>query len=222
MTAARIDGDFSEFPEEFRDVLPYVYGELCELRSNWEVYRELFMREEVFTTTLAEVYGPTLGVLQRLLEESLFLSIGCLTDRNASRNMNLSMWSLTDRVHAWNPEVASEMRTVLDGVEERLSRIRKHRHKRLAHFDLSTSLGLQKLPKVTYQEIRETMEALEKAINVVEFHVRNTTFLFDLLKGHDITGKLEASAFKAKAYDDLVNRGVIDRMEWRRIRAALE
>ncbi len=214
MTAAKVDGDFSKYPAEIRELFPYIYGELCELRTNWEVYRELFMADRRLTETLSECYGSSLGILQRLLEEALFISIGCLTDKDSKKDKHLSMWALAEKCEPWNSTVGKELKDGLVRLDDKVSRIRKHRHKRIAHFDLSTSVGLARLPIVTYKDLEETMKGLEDLLNIVDHHAIGATILFDAIITHQLTDKLEVSAYKVKVYDDLVKRGVIPLREW--------
>lgn len=215
MTAAKVSGDYSKYPGEIRDIVPFIYGELCELRSNWGVYEELFMTEEALTRALADSVGPLLGVTQRLLEESFFMSIGCLTDKNSSGNKNLSFYTLAEKAAAWNSTVSEERLSRLDSLGDKLARIRKHRNKRLAHFDLRTSLGEKSLPIVTFTEIKEVMKELEDLLNLITAEACETTIFFDTLGGHAITGTAEVSAYKVRAYDNLVSKGVIPKLEWR-------
>ncbi len=216
MSAAKVTGDYSKYPEVIRDIVPFIYGELCEFRSNWEVYKELFMSYEDRTEALAGSMGPLLGVSQRLIEESFFMTIGCLTDRNSSGNKNLSFYSLAEKASEWNSTVSTMVMERLDSLGDKLVGIRKRRNKRLAHFDFKASLGQIVLPTVTFNEIREVMVELESLFNLIASEACDTTIYFEALRGHDITGKAEVSAYKVRAYDDLVAREVIPRLEWRR------
>ena len=82
---AKVNADYSQYPISIRDVMPYVEGELSELRNYWQTYHYLFMDNEGRTKLLAERFGPLLGVFQNLLGERVILSIACLTDKDVGR-----------------------------------------------------------------------------------------------------------------------------------------
>jgi len=66
---AIVTGDYSEYPEPIREVFPYIYGEACEIRSNWQVYHHLFMCSQDRTDQLGRHLGPLLGIFQAQIEE---------------------------------------------------------------------------------------------------------------------------------------------------------
>ena len=77
---AKVTADYSQYPLPIRDVMPYVEGEVTELRNCWQVYHFFFMDSEQKTKFFAERFGPLLAELQNLLGDQMLLSIARLTD----------------------------------------------------------------------------------------------------------------------------------------------
>lgn len=64
-------GDYSKYPEPLRDVLPYLHGEVCDIRGCWVAYKRLFMESEERVKAL----GTRLGGL--LAQYRLFFKMTC-------------------------------------------------------------------------------------------------------------------------------------------------
>jgi hypothetical protein len=159
---ATITGDYSKYPASIREVFPCLAGEVCDLRQAWEVYSHLFMEEKDLTDAMAERLGGVLGMFQSMLQDEMFLSIARLTDRDSRMQANLSLWSLLAAIpDAHDAGFDQNVRSALDRVCAAAAGVRKHRHKRIAHFDLRVSLSSAILPVVTFKEIREVLEQIE-------------------------------------------------------------
>ena len=212
-----ISGDYSKYPASIRDAFPCLAGETMELGQAWGVYSRLFMEEQSRTELFASRLGGVLGMFQNQLQDELFISIARLTDKDSRDQENLSLWSLLVAI----PETADE--TFSASVTDKLNAIysaaygiRKHRHKRLAHFDKNTNLKLSVLPVVTFREIREIITLMEEFLNVFYWQFERTTMIFDCLSPYDLSDRMETTVYKAEAYDALEQEGVIPRMEWRK------
>ena len=107
------------------------------------------------------------------------------------------------------------MKNSLDQIYADAANIRKHRHKRLAHFDLSVSLSTVALPDVVFTEIRSVMEQIEAFLNLFYWEFENTTMFFDSHSARDITGKADETMYKVQAYDLLEAEGAFPESEWR-------
>ena len=210
---SKLTADFSKFPEPVRDAFPFLAGEAIELRSNWEIYHRLFMSDRTRTETLAEKLGLLLGKFQFMLQDELFLGIARLTDKSTVQE-NLSLRILKKAIpSAKKPEFRRHVSSALAKIEHDAAAIIKHRHKRIAHFDLEVSLDSSLLPSVTLQQIHELIEAIEKFLNLFYAEFEDTTMLFDLCV-HDITGPAERSVCEAKAYALLEKAGRIRKGTW--------
>ena len=91
--------------------------------------------------------------------------------------------------------------------------IRKHRHKRIAHFERGVSIKATTLPVVTFTEIRTVVELIEEYLNLFLWEFEQTTMFFDL-GVCDITDAAEKTALKAQAYDKLEESGTIPPGQW--------
>jgi hypothetical protein len=74
----KVNVDYSRYPVPIQEVMPWVEGELAELRNSWNIYRFLFMESEGRTKLFMDQFGPLLGVLQNLLGKEMILSIARL------------------------------------------------------------------------------------------------------------------------------------------------
>ena len=150
MTTA-ITGDYSKYPASIREIFPHLVGESVQLREAWTVYSHLFMGKIELTNNLAERLGGVLGMFQSLLQDEMFLSIARLTDKDLHGKENLSL----ERLLVAIPEARDEnfdhnVTIAIDKICKSACSIRKHRNKRIGHFDLSISLGSAILPRVTF------------------------------------------------------------------------
>jgi hypothetical protein len=214
---ANLHGDYSAFPHAILDTFPRVAGEVCELRQSWSVFQRLFMEDPKLTFNLSERFGPLLAILQDALQDSMLLLVAKLTDRDNRSQANLSVWCLQEAApFATSPDFPEQVKDALDAISKAADSVRKHRHKRIAHFDRDVSLNLAQLPKVSLADIGALVEMLEKYLNLFFWEFQQTTMLFDMLPAHDITRVAEATAMKAKAYDALEDGGAIPRNDWRK------
>jgi hypothetical protein len=212
-----LDRDYSRYPEPIRETFQYVVGETFELRQAWSVYHRLFIDDQRLMAVMSERLGRLLGLVQTATQEAMFLSIARLTDKDNRSQPNLSVWCLKEAVRfAKNPEFQNKVRQSLDSIWAAADTIRQHRHKRIAHFDRNVSLKTELLPKVTVADIRSLIEMIESYLNLFFWEFEQTTMIFDMLPGKDITGAAELSAIKAHVYDLLERTGTIPHGEWRK------
>jgi AbiU2 len=210
-------GDYSKYPDAIKGIFPYIAGETCELRQKWSAYQRLFMDDQRLTAIMSERFGRLLGLFQTTIQDAMFLSIARLTDRDNRSQPNLSVWCLEEAVpFAKSPGFQKKVSESLQAIRTTAQNVRKHRHKRIAHFDRNVSLKTAGLPKVTVAEIRSLIEMIESYLNLFFREFQQTTMRFDLISGQDITGVAEVSALKAHAYDMFERDGTIPKHEWRK------
>jgi hypothetical protein len=222
LVATTLEGDYSKYPEVIREVFSRIAGETCALREMWLIYHGLFMDDEILTKMMIGRLDPLLGVLQSLLEDSLFMSISRLTDKNSGYQSNLSVWTLQAAIPFANTaDFDTKVRASLTAIENAASHIRKHRHKRVAHFDRAVGLKLATLPEIKFTAFKNVIELIEEYLNHFFWEFEQTTMMFHMQSAHDITGKAEIAVLKAHAYDILEKSGTIPHGEWRRQRDLL-
>jgi AbiU2 len=214
---AKVNADYSQFPNSIRDIMPFVEGELSELRNYWQVYHYFFMDNEGRTIFFAERFGPLFGIFQNLLEERMILSISCLTDKDTKIQRNLSLWSLTAAISfAKEKDFEQKVNLALDAITATVSKIRTHRHKLIAHFDREVGSGASQLPTVFYKEFKLALEQMEEFLNLFHWEFAKTTVGFDALSSGEIFEAALVTACKAKVYDELESENKISFGEWER------
>jgi hypothetical protein len=176
------------------------------------------MDDERLTEALSEQLGPLLGVLQNALEDVLFLSISRLTDKDTARQPNLSVWTLKCAIpFCTTPEFPVRVDAVLEEIWKLAADLRLHRHKRIAHFDRDVGLEITPLPEVKFIAFKNVLESIEGYLNLFFSEFDQMPMRFEMLSAHEITGKAEIAALKARAYDILSENGTIPRGQWRRL-----
>jgi len=213
---ATLSGDYSKYPQPIQNILPHIAGEILELRSIWAIYSRLFMERQEFTEMMGKHLGGLLGYFQMLLQDELFITIARLTDKDSRLQTNLSLWSLLPATSsASDPCFENKASLAVREICSAAEGIRKHRHKRIAHYDLKTSLTTQALPEVKLREIREILERMEAFLNLFLWEFEHTTMFFVTRDAGEITGLAEATVFKALTYDELASSGTIRESEWK-------
>lgn len=213
----KLTADYADFPECIQKALPYIIGETLELRSNWEVYSHLFMEEESFTELLADKLGGILGYFQGMLQDELFMSISRLTDKYSKSNRNLSIAQLIKSVEYFSTTGEGErLKAQIEEIFNLAENIRKHRNKRIGHFDYRTSINELELPMVRLSEIKEVIVKFEEVINILYWEFSNTTMIFDNLSAYDITGRAERTCYHALILDQLIEENQITKKEIRK------
>lgn len=214
---SEITGDYSKYPESIRNIFPYVTGEVCELRSSCTVYKELFMQERALTEKMSGYLGPLLGAFQNMLEDQLFLLVSRLTDKDNRSNKNLSLWSLNIAAQqSDDDEFTFTVAEKLGRIEIAVADIRRHRNRRIGHYDLKASLARSTLPVVTFTQIDAAIILIEEYLNLFYQKYEDTTMLYDTLSGYDIYGKAYDTVVKAATYDELEKEGTVRQNEYKR------
>ncbi len=212
---ATLSGDYTKYPESIRKVIPLIAGEVCILRQAWTVYSRLFMEHKPRTEAFVRCAGELLGVLQTLLQDQMLLSVSRLTDRDTKDRANLSLWKLVEAApEAGDEEFTNEMQSELENLYQAAKAVRKHRNKRIAHFDLEVSVSKSTLPTVKFAELRSLIERIETFVNRFNRVFQNCTTLFDFLTAHEVTGGFETVIAKSLAYDNLEAKGVVPKLSW--------
>lgn len=210
-----MQGDFSRYPSPIREIFPYIYGEVTELHALWQTYHHLFMESEARTNSFGKYLGGIAGYFQSLLQDELILAIVRLTDRDSLSQKNLGLPSLCTACESWDAELGRALAPKLQALQTHVAAMRQHRHKRLAHYDLNTSIGADRLPMVTLGHIREAIEQMKQMVQLIVYRGEKTTILFGALDHRDISAVAEATIAKAAAYDKLVEAGKVERLTWR-------
>jgi len=214
----------SNMPESIKDLFEKLQNEILWLHTQWEIYRQLFDHSDkriLFLDTCSSVFV----VIHRVLVNEVQLSFSKLSDpARTRRDENLSLWQLQEQVKMLGDEGLSEqLRRKLDEIAEKFKVFRSRRNKRLAHFDLSTSLrpSLNPLPIVSQQMIEDALILVSEYMNTVEGHYCQRQCLYE----HGIELKRDADAlvtilkfgfrFKELVRDGKIPDDELGKGEWR-------
>ena len=201
---SKVEGDFSKYPKEIQDIFPYVCGEVSNLRYNWDVYHDFFMEKREHTELIGKHLGEMFGIFQNLLQDEIFLSVSRLTDKTDRKNKNVSLWAINSVLkHEKDPEFLEKVNKSIERIFSEVSDIRRHRSKRIAHYDHYVIIESTSLPIVKFKKIGEVIEMIESHMNLFHWHYEETTVLYDaidstepFLKVFDSIYKLEELTFK--------------------------
>ena len=105
------------------------------------------MEDERLAKAMSKHLGGILGWFQNMLQDEMFLSIARLTDKGNRHQPNLSLWCLDEAVpFASDPMFSTTVSQSLSAILAAAENIRKHRHKRIAHFERGVSIKAVALP----------------------------------------------------------------------------
>jgi len=212
-----IEGDYSKLPEPIREILKLLEEHVLGLHEGYGVYRHLFMKSEQKTATLASYTGATLAWFQNLLQDAMCLQIAKLTDRDNRFQENLTIHKLAELGIPLSRDpiaFAPRVQASRDSIEKAVEKIRKHRHKRLGHFDLNVSLKESLVPLPVFQEIHHAMELLEQFLTMFRREFESPEMRYEFVRAEDITDQFEITLRKAMAYEALERVGRAQPKEW--------
>ena len=151
-----------------------------------------------------------LGLTQTFLGKEMLLSISCLTDQDSKHQRNVSLWQLTKAIYAAkDKEFERKVNSALSVISGTVAKIRRHRHKGIAHLDLDVAVGLNSLPEVLLSEIRLALEQMEAYLNLYQWEFQKNEVSYKDLPCDEFTAVAYWTACKAKAFDELEAEGVI-------------
>ncbi len=152
-------------------ILQVLEQDMCELHMRWKLYRELFTHSGERIDLLNSVAPALWAALQRIIQDSVYLSIARLTDAAQScGHSNFTIASLT--IAATNEgldQLASDIDAHITRIRSAAETIRWHRHKRLAHKDADVA------QKNSYD--RPSILAIENVLNELRTtfnHIRSS------------------------------------------------
>ncbi len=158
-------------------------GEVNWLHAQWTLYRQLFAEPDT-VDILNETASHCFAVMQKMIQEDVFLTLGRLTDEPRSRSYeHLSLPRLAEAVNATRDwELAGEVSEHIDAVRRQCAPVREWRDRRLAHADLPTALdrATNPLPGVTVAEIEAMLVQLRLLMNVLNKHLHKTYVAYEV------------------------------------------
>jgi hypothetical protein len=194
-------------PEGIEEVFKELRSEIIWLHVRWIIYRQLFETSERRIDLLNECASVVFYVIEETLIDEMQLCLSKLTDSASSgRNKNLCLEHLCIRIRdAGELKMANSLLGILSKIRVSCKPFRFHRHKRIAHFDLNTSLHKNLLPTVTRKTIEEVLEAIRDFMNVIQSYYYDSEQVYKYYGVMEHGGdKLVGLLKKGLRYEELV------------------
>ena len=182
----------SDMPESIKDVFDELKNEILWLHAQWKIYRQLFAHSARRVDLLNRSARVFFIIVHATLLDEIQLSLGKLTDpARTGKHENLSLAQLQERVETLGDQALSsqlnEILVELCGDRNNLDKpgkckaIRIRRNKRLAHFDLDTSLQLdaEPLPGISRQMIEDALSLIRKYMNTIGIRLSQTETAYE-------------------------------------------
>ncbi len=178
----------SNIPPDIREVFDKLQIEITWLHARWQLYRQLFGHSERQIELLNEAAGAAFYLINDVLIDEVQVSLSKLTDPASSRGFdNLSLCQLQERMEAQGQsQLATDLRVLLDDLQNRCEAFRVRRNKRLAHLDLAVALGTATtpLPGVSRQMIEDALAVVRSYMNSIQGHYDDSEFAYTHFISH--------------------------------------
>lgn len=206
----------NEIPDSIKHIFAQLKNEITSLHARWKIYSQLFAHSEE-RTKLLNRSAPTFFVfIHEVLIDHIQLAIGKLTDDPGTGDkQNLSLRMLDEHVKELKIDSLSaklkDIRVDLFGADPptnslKCEAIRKHRNKRIAHFDYNTAISdaIETLPGVSRQMIEDVLFLMRNYMNTIEGYFCQSTYLYE----DPMIGPYDTEALISILEDGLLFRGL--------------
>lgn len=148
-------------PDELFELIETFDNLLADMNGDWRLHKELFQVPEHYVL-FADSAPMIWHMLRDALTDSVFMSIARLLDPPVSVGKeNLSIARILQHVPPGLE--CDELRQQYDELVELYNTALRHwRNRRLSHNDLMTTKGNAALPKVSFSEVSELIERINK------------------------------------------------------------
>lgn len=207
-------------PLPIAEVYEELKNEVVWLHARWNCYRELFGHSDRRIELLNESASSFFFIIQDVLLDEVQVALSKLTDPAKSGKLeNLSLEQLQTRLELHgDPALALKDRGILDALHVQCTLFRERRNKKLAHFDLTTSLNLAAvpLPGVSRQMIEEALKSVRDYLNAIEAHYNDSEIGYEHFLTSSGAEALVATLKAGLRYEELVQANAISWDDWRR------
>lgn len=162
-------------PKDIREVFMWLCQDVAHIQRSWNFYLELFSSEDY--KDVAELGMSSFLVIEEAVRTDLIMSICRISDPAKTTNRdNLSFPALAKKC-----STIQDLDTLVDDLLACCEPIRKFRHKRIAHNDLSTRIDPlnNPLPGISKKEINEILGIAKEILNTVSGHYVDVEYCFD-------------------------------------------
>lgn len=172
-------------PHTFDELLDAIDNKVTMIHATWKIYRQMYGTSQARLDLLNAWVPDFIGIIQRVLWDSVILSICRLCDPPVQRgNKNLTLTRLVDSLTpAPDAALAASLDVQLKSLEGLANALLRHRHKRLAHTDLANAMSATDiLPGVSRKMIEEILKAVRELLNSIHLAYRKDTFGYELVE----------------------------------------
>ena len=181
----------NDVPESIRDIFNKLRNEVTSLHARWKIYRQIFAHSDKRIALLNKCAPTFFFVIHGVFIDEIQLSLSRLTDSaRTGKYEHLSLAQLQERVkslgHDGLSSTLSDILVEIYGIRNSQDKPGKRkaiwtpRCKRLAHFDLDTSLNpdVDPLPGVSRQMIEDMLALVRKYMNTIEGYYCQSQYLY--------------------------------------------
>jgi hypothetical protein len=190
------------YPEPAAEFAHRLWNDLCYLHLSMSAYIQLYASKEV-VDILNSSAPRFFGWLQNWLRLTIYLEIGRLTDPAQSRTRSNASFAGFAKVlrEVGDAAAAAALEDNLKPLQPAVQKIRKIRHRTLAHADLETVLREDSpLPDISREELETLVYELGKIYSQTDARFRRTQTYFqgmDMFTGVDALTTFLKRGFQA-------------------------
>ena len=170
-------------PSEFEEIFVAIRSEVISLNLHWKYLSGVFLDEpgERKWTVLSSAAPHFFDLTFHLFYDHILLKSAKLVDPEKSRSdENLSIANLLSKIPRISQNSKDEIYSNLEAIKFKISSIKAHRNKRIAHNDLKTKLRSNSLPQVQESEFIAVLHGFNDLLNLIQKELWGDTTNFDI------------------------------------------
>jgi hypothetical protein len=206
-------------PEQLREVWAFLHSEVIWLHGRWEIYNQLYGESPGRIDFLNKTAPTFFAILQGILLNDVQLTLSKLADPAATLNRpNLTLETLLNGIEKLpDPQLAARLLPLLTEYRTACVKVKARRNKDIAHFDFAVQIAPSQkaaaLPGPSRQEIDTALTALRDLMKTVFGHFEGKHMAYEMFSLHDGANQLLFLLKQGLRYDELVEKGTIDRAD---------
>ena len=185
------------------------------IHIRWKLFRQLYGKNQARIDLMNATAGAFFSHLHYILFDNIILFIANITDPPQSVGKdNLTLSQLLKQIKNLNAsQLYDRLQKILEKIEDMKTPFKEHRHKRIAHHDLTIRLNEndEVLPGISRQTIEDMLKEIRGFMNAVEYYFNfneGSTGYEYVITQHDgdtLIGALK----KATEYDVLIEDDLV-------------
>lgn len=204
-------------PENLEELFENVRSQVTLLHGWWIIYRQLFGTSRERVDFLNECASSFFYITQDALWDGIQLILSKLSDPAQTfgkKNLSLEMICQVIK-ELGQEELFSDLDKSLSSYRKKCEIFKKHRNKRIAHFDFDTLInGKSKpLPGVSRAMIEDALKELRFFMNQVDGFYRDTEMGYEYFKMPDDAEALIEIIKRGLRYEELCRDGKVEIMD---------